>query len=94
MGNVGYDLGLGPLTLRPVLGLGLSTSSVETTSGLSVGGPTTVEVSESNFLLAPGAELVVGLGFLSVGGEVRYNKVFADGDADAIVVGAGVGLSF
>jgi hypothetical protein len=36
----------------------------------------------------------VGLGFLSVGGEVRYNKVFADGDADAIVVGAGVGLSF
>jgi hypothetical protein len=87
MGNVGYDLGFGPLSLRPVVGLGLSTTSVE-------GGAATREVSESNFLLAPGAELVVSLGLLSVGGEVRYNKVFADGDADAIVVGAGLGLSF
>lgn len=94
MGNVGYDLGLGPLTLRPVVGLGLSTSSLETTSGLTLGGPTTIESSDSNFLIAPGAELIIGLGLLSVGGEVRYNKVFADGDADAIVVGAGLGLSF
>jgi hypothetical protein len=37
---------------------------------------------------------VVAFGFLTVGGEVHYNKVFADGDADAFVVGAGLGLTF
>ena len=84
MANVGYDLGLGPLTLRPSLGLGLAQSDVE-------GG--VFESSESDFLLSPGAEAIVGLGLLSVSGEVRYNKIFVDGDFDGIYFGVGLGFS-
>lgn len=83
MANVGYDAGLGPLTLRPSLGLGLSQANVEV-------GP--LDESEGNFVLSPGAEAIVGLGLLSVSGEVRYNKVFAD-DLDGVYFGVGLGFS-
>jgi hypothetical protein len=82
MANVGYDLGFGPLTLRPVLGLGYANATFE---GLE-------DDSSSDFVLAPGAELIIGLGLLSVGAEVRYNKVFAD-DRDGVVLGVGLGIS-
>lgn len=83
MAHVGYDLGFGPLTLRPGLGVGLATVSVE-----SVG----LEASESEFVASPGVEGIVGLGLLTVSAEARYNKVFAD-DSDAVVLGVGVGFS-
>lgn len=85
MAHVGYDLGVGPLTLRPSLGLGFNSASLDTD------GPIIVE-AESDFLLSPGAEAIIGLGLLTVSGELRYDKVFAD-DADAIVVGLGIGFS-
>jgi hypothetical protein len=84
MANVGYDAGLGPLTLRPSLGLGLAQSKFE-------GGG--FDRSEGNFVLSPGAEAIVGLGLLSVSGEVRYNKVFVDGDFDGLYFGVGLGFS-
>lgn len=84
MANVGYDLGLGPLTLRPSLGLGLAQSNAEAAD---------IDTSEANFALSPGAEAIVGLGLLSVSGEVRYNKVFADDDLDGLYFGVGLGFS-
>jgi hypothetical protein len=84
LANVGYDAGFGPLTLRPSLGLGLAQSNAE------FGG---IDSSESDFVLSPGAELIIGLGLLSVSGEVRYNKIFADGDVDGLILGVGVGFS-
>jgi hypothetical protein len=51
-----------------------------------------VERSEGSFVLSPGAELIIGLGLLSVSGEVRYNKVFDD-DVDGLIFGVGVGFS-
>jgi hypothetical protein len=84
LAHVGYDAGFGPLTLRPSLGFGLAQSSVDLGA---------VDESEGNFALSPGAEVLVGLGLLSVSGEVRYNKVFADGDTDALVLGLGLGFS-
>jgi hypothetical protein len=84
LGNVGYDAGFGPLTLRPSLGFGLAQSSVELGA---------VDETDGNFVLSPGAELFIGLGLLSVSGEVRYNKIFADGDTDALVLGVGLGFS-
>jgi hypothetical protein len=84
LANVGYDAGLGPLTLRPSIGLGLAQINIET--------PITDE-SDSNFVLSPGAEAIVGLGLLSVSGEVRYNKVFVDGDFDGLYFGVGLGFS-
>ncbi len=84
LANVGYDAGLGPLTLRPSLGLGLAQSNAEI-------GP--LDESESDFVLSPGAEAIVGLGLLTVSGEVRYNKVFVDGDFDGLYFGVGLGFS-
>ena len=87
MGRVGYDLGLGPLTLRPQLGLGLAQASDDV-------GPS--ESSTSDFVLAPGLEFTFGLGLLSIGAEASYNKVFSsddDVDADAVVLGVGLGFS-
>ncbi len=84
MAHAGYDLGLGPLTLRPSLGLGLAQTSVDV--GIA-------DTTEGDFVLSPGAELIVGLGFWSVSAEARYNKIFVDGDGDALVFGAGLGFS-
>jgi hypothetical protein len=86
MGRVGYDLGLGPITLRPQLGLGYAESSNELGD---------VELSNSDVVFAPGVEFTLGLGLLTVGAEASYNKVFAgdDVDADAVVLGVGVGFS-
>jgi hypothetical protein len=86
MGRVGYDLGVGPITLRPQIGFGYAQSSSEL-------GP--IESSESDFVLAPGVEFTFGLGLLSIGAEASYNKVFAgdDVEADAVVLGLGLGFS-
>jgi Outer membrane protein beta-barrel domain len=84
LADVGYDAGLGPLTLRPSLGLGFAQSSLEADG---------IDTSDGNFVLSPGAELIIGLGLLSVSGEVRYNKVFADGDVDGLILGVGIGFS-
>jgi hypothetical protein len=80
---LGYDAGFGPLLLRPSLGAGLAQTSVERLGE---------EESESDVVISPGAELVIGLGLLSVGAEARYNKVFAD-DADGLILGVGLGFS-
>jgi hypothetical protein len=86
LGNVGYDLGFGPLTLRPSLGLGLSDSSLKSAGRSN---------SDARFVASPGAELIVGLGLLTASAEARYNKVFSDAgsDGDAVVLGIGLGIS-
>jgi hypothetical protein len=86
LGNVGYDLGFGPLTLRPSLGLGVSDSSAKIAGTSS---------SDAHFVASPGAELIVGLGLLTASAEARYNKVFssAGSDGDAVVLGIGLGIS-
>ena len=95
MGEVGYDLPLGPdAVLRPKLGLGMASVKVETCFELlgvsSCGGD-----SESKFAVAPGAQLLYNAGpvFLSV--QARYNHIFVDeGNVDGILLGAGVGAAF
>jgi hypothetical protein len=83
-GNVGYDLGLPLLTLRPNLGLGIAWANAEFGEQSD---------SESDFVLSPGLEALVGLGLLNISGELRYNKIFSDADADGIIVGVGLGIS-
>jgi opacity protein-like surface antigen len=87
MARVGYDLGVGPVTLRPQLGLGLARYHAD------FGG---VSASESDFALAPGAEFIFGLGLLSLSAEANYNVIFA-GDNDQItnawILGLGLGFS-
>jgi hypothetical protein len=85
LGHVGYDAGFGPLTLRPSLGFGFAQASIDV-EGIG-------DASESDFVLSPGAELFIGLGLLSVSGEIRYNKIFSDSGVDALILGVGLGFS-
>lgn len=88
MAHVGYDLGFGPVTLRPQLGLGLAQVHSEVGGGLSE--------SESDFALAPGAEFIFGFGLLSISAEAGYDVVFAgedDAGASAWILGLGLGFS-
>jgi opacity protein-like surface antigen len=87
MARVGYDLEIGPVTLRPQLGLGVAQSDAD------FGG---VSTSESDFALAPGAEFIFGLGLLSLGAEASYNVVFAGDNGqgtNAWILGLGLGIS-
>jgi Outer membrane protein beta-barrel domain len=84
MGHVGYDIGLGPFMLRPGVGLGLSNFNSD------AGGDTD---TEGDFVASPGVEAAFNLVLLSFGAELRYNKVFADGDnVDALTFGIGIGI--
>jgi hypothetical protein len=87
MGCVGYDLGFGPVTLRPELGFGLAQAHSKVAD---------VSDSEGDFALAPGAEFIFGLGLLSISAEARYDVVFAgdeDAGASAWILGLGLGFS-
>ena len=83
MGNVGYEIGLPLLTLRPFLGVGYAQTQIQSNLG--------PDHSKNELVLAPGAELMVSLGLVNVSGEVRYNFTST---ADAAVVGLGAGISF
>ncbi len=89
MGHIGSNFGLGPISVRPTLGIGLSqaTSEVE-------GGGVSASDSEGAFVLSPGAEVLFSLGLISVSAEARYNAVLDEDRDDAIVVGAGIGVGF
>ena len=87
MGRAGYDLGFGPVTFRPQLGFGLTQAKT------SVGN---VDSSDSKFALAPGAELMFGLGLLSVSAEAGYNIVLSgvtNASPNALILGVGLGFS-
>ncbi|MEO8182032.1 MAG: hypothetical protein ABI895_24625 [Deltaproteobacteria bacterium] len=83
MGNLGYELSLPLLTLRPLLGVGYAQTQIESDFG--------ADHSQQELVLAPGAELMLSLGLVNVSGEVRYNFTST---ADAMIVGIGAGISF
>lgn len=94
LANVGYDFGLGPLTLRPIVGLGFSQVSSDVDGDDFGGVQVTGATEDGDFALSPGVEAMIGLGLLNVGGELRYNKVFSgDVDRDAVIIGVGLGIS-
>jgi len=82
MANIGYEIGLPLLTLRPLLGVGYAQTQIESSAG--------PDHSRDDLVLAPGAELMLSLGLLNLSGELRYNF----STADALIVGIGVGVSF
>jgi hypothetical protein len=84
----GYDIALAPTAvLRPVLGVGYSTYHVDL-------GPFG-DASQSEFGIAPGAVFLVDFGKLYGTASARYNHIFVeDGNADGLLLGAGVGFRF
>jgi hypothetical protein len=95
MGEVGYDVRLGPeAALRPKLGLGVASVRSESCISMmdvsSCGGDT-----ESKFAVAPGAQLLYSLGLVFISADARFNHVFVDDvNVDGFLLGAGVGAAF
>ena len=90
LARVGYDLGLGPVTLRPELGLGGLFSKVKVEGGE----PETSdrEITANGTVLAPAVEAFFGLSLLNVNAEARYELVAGD-NSNALVLGLGLGLT-
>jgi hypothetical protein len=94
--EVGYDIGVGPLplTIRPYLGFGYSSITVNiptiTAFGVSVGGSD----SASKLAFWPGATALVSFGGAFVGADARY-VIITDSDSfNAFSLFATAGLSF
>lgn len=90
MGNLGYDFGLGPLTLRPELGVGYSLGTIESKGGAQ--NVSARDVSTNGAIVAPGAEFFVGLGLLNLSAQARYQLVTGT-NSNSVVLGLGVGVS-
>jgi hypothetical protein len=88
--DIGYDLELGPIVLRPELGIGGATLYLNqaSTAGLSM-----VETSEGSLYLAPAVELLIELGLLYVGAEVRYLALTGSGQLSGVALLAHLGLT-
>ncbi|MGZ3418525.1 MAG: hypothetical protein ACXWUG_21695 [Polyangiales bacterium] len=63
----GYDVGAGALILRPVVGLGLGFSTVDTKSIVGNTNSTTAKM-----FVSPGAEIMYPIGNVFVGADARY----------------------
>lgn len=82
--EVGYDIDLFVLTLRPYLGFGYAS--------LSSSGPTDT-FEGGAFMLAPGATGIIPLGIFFVGADVRYQWLPADGHVDGATFSALLGIT-
>lgn len=81
-GEVGYELGLGPLVLRPSLGIGYHNASIE---------ELLEEGNHSSVYLSPGVNAMVVLGIM-VGAEIRYNAIVNDRIKDSVSILGTIGV--
>jgi hypothetical protein len=83
----GYDVPAGPATIRPELGLGLAFASFSAPGGGST--------SDGNFFIAPGAAALFDVSDnMFVGADARFQIVFGNSTAKALVLLATFGLRF
>jgi hypothetical protein len=86
--EAGYDLAAGPATIRPELGLGLANATASFPGA-------TGSTSDGNFFIAPGASALFDVSDnMFVGADARFELVFANKTAKAIVLLATFGLRF
>jgi hypothetical protein len=92
----GYDIAAGEtLVIRPQLGLGLTTARGASCSTLPVLGEECLDTFESEFAIASGAMLLIDFGGLYAQAGLRYQHVFVeDGNADGLLINAGIGATF
>lgn len=88
MAEGGYDLGAGPLVIRPKLGAGIANWRAE----LCLEGFSCDDQSSTDFALAPGAAVMLFLPMLSLSADVRYEFVFAEETGKALIFSAGIGF--
>ncbi len=86
--DVGYDAIIGPLVLRPSVGIGRATLEDRVmNSGL------TLSSSDNSLYIAPGFGLLVKLLLLYVGAELRYNALTASHQVNSVSLLASFGLT-
>jgi hypothetical protein len=90
LARVGYDLGLGPLTLRPELGLGALFSNVKVEGGEP--DVSNRELDANGTVLAPALEAFFSLGLLTINAEASYELVAGD-NSNGLILGLGLGVS-
>jgi hypothetical protein len=85
--DLGYDAELGPIVLRPSLGIG--------TASQTLSGPVGIRSlpKDSTLYLSPGVALLVKVGLFYVGGEARYNVLTRHNRPDGGAILANVGLT-
>lgn len=88
--DVGYDLGLDAIIVRPSLGLGLAIAMANT-SGSFAGMEIDESDSETELMLAPGARVMVPLEQLYVGGELRYFWMPGEDHSDGFLIAFNIG---
>lgn len=89
----GYDLPVGPVIIRPGIGLGIATVSYEIDVGF---GGEDFSDSETNPYLALGSSVLCDITEqFFVGGDLRFQFVFGDaGDGTALIILANGGMRF
>ncbi|MGC4086811.1 MAG: outer membrane beta-barrel protein [Polyangiaceae bacterium] len=83
----GYDIGLGPIVLRPKLGAGIGTLR-----GESCFSGTCSSDSSSKFALTPGVKAMFFTPSFSLSVDTRYDLIFADETAKALIFTVGIGF--
>lgn len=84
-GEIGYDIGIKSIIVRPYAGLGLSFSFVE------VGD---VDDRETDFFMEFGGLVLYPIGRFFVGGDLRFEPVFADDTFTGIVFSLTAGYAW
>jgi hypothetical protein len=85
----GYDFGLGDhVVLRPKLGLGFASPSVEVCGG----GLPCRKDSETKGLIAPGAKLILMFSRIELSFDGRYAVVLSDPASKAFIFSVGIGF--
>ena len=93
-GEGGYEISAGPLTVRPYLGLGYASPRI-TQANCSLGACVAGETSgDSKFALWPGATVLLPVGNLFVGADLRYVVPFDTTDGNALGAFLTAGMSF
>ena len=86
--DLGYDAELGPLVLRPSLGIG----SASLSGTIKTGSATFTPAKDSTLYLSPGVALLFKAGLLYAGGELRYNVLTRTNRPDGVAILASFGL--
>jgi hypothetical protein len=91
----GYEMGAGPLTLRPYAGIGYAIAAFSR-PGYSIGSVPLPPVSgsEGKGALWPGVTAIFPIGNLFVGGDARYVVVLDAEDVNAFCIFATGGMTF
>lgn len=93
MAELGYDVGFaGNFVLRPKLGAGIASLSLESCGNPLGTGEECVDDSSTDFAIAPGASFLYLGEKISFSFDLRYDILFRDDPNNALLLAAGIGF--